>query len=150
MQMQQEKVYELVMLIGAVTIGIIRSSDKLSSLKLVRQEQAMGNALRDAMKRYKGDAGVEPVINALMQKQDRKEARQSIEQPDLTDDEIMAHLAALDGLLDENEMSFKPFLLEIAEQVVKASASAGFLGIGRSTNEKETAFLNRTKQAMKL
>lgn len=150
MQMQQEKVNELVMLIGAVTTGIIRSSDKLSSFKLMRQEQAMGNALRDAMKRYKGDAGVEPVINALMQKQDRKESRQPIDQPDLTDDEIMLHLAALDALLAENEKSFKPFLIEIAEQIVKASASAGFLGIGKHTNEKEMVFLNNMKSAMKL
>jgi hypothetical protein len=148
--MQQQTVNELVMLIGAVTTGIIRSSDTFSSIKLVRQEQAMGNALRDAMKRYKGDAGVEPVINALMQRQDRKEAKQPIEQPDLTDDEIMAQLAALDEGLADNEKSFKPFLIEIAEQVVKASASAGFLGIGKHTNEKETAFLNKMKASMKM
>lgn len=148
--MQQDTVNKLVMLIGAVTTGIIRSSDKLSSIKLVRQEQAMGRALRDAMKHYKGDAGVEPVINALMQKQDRKEASQPIQQPDLTDDEIMAHLAVLDDVLAENEKSFKPFLIEIAGQVVQASASAGFLGIGKHTNEKETALLNRMKQAMRI
>lgn len=148
--MQQEKVNELVMLIGAVTTGIIRSSEKLSSLKIVRQEQAMGNALRDAMKRYKGDAGVEPVINALMQKQDRSAAKQPIAEAELTDDEIMAHLSALDELLDENEKSFKSFLIEIAGQIVKASASAGFLGIGRSTNENEITFLNRVKQAMRM
>lgn len=146
--MQQEKVSQLVMLIGAVMTGIIRSSDTLSSFKLVRQEQAMGNALRTAMKRYKGDASVEPVINALMQKQDRKEARTPIEQPDLTDDEIMALLTALNDVLAENEKSFKPFLIEIAEQVVKASASAGFLGIGRHGNEKETAFLHKMRTAM--
>jgi len=62
----------------------------------------------------------------------------------------MAQLSALDEVLGEDEKNFKTFLINLAEQVVKASASAGFLGIGRQTNEKETAFLNRMKQAMKL
>lgn len=148
--MQQETVGELVMLIGAVTTGILRSSEKLSSFKIVRQEQAMGNALRDAMKRYKGDAGVEPVVQALLKKQPHSEAKQAVESPDLTDDEIMARLAALDELLTDDEKSFKPFLMEIAEQIVKASASAGFLGIGKSSNERELAFLNKLKSAMKM
>lgn len=110
----------------------------------------MGNALRDAMKRYKGDAGVEPVVQALLKKQPRSEAKQAVESPDLTDDEIMARLAALDELLTDDEKSFKPFLMEIAEQIVKASASAGFLGIGKSSNERELAFLNKLKSAMKM
>lgn len=40
--------------------------------------------------------------------------------------------------------------MEVAEQIVKASASAGFLGIGKSSNEKELAFLNKLKSAMKM
>lgn len=148
--MQQETINDLVALIGSVITGIIRSDDKVSSMKLIRQEQAMGEYLRGAAKLYKGDAGVDPVVNALMKRQDRKEARQPIEQPDLTDEEIMAQLSVLDDVLGENEMNFKPFLFNLAEQVVKASASSGFFGIGRQSNDKEKAFLERMKQAMKL
>lgn len=148
--MQQETINDLVTLIGAVITGIIRSDDKISSMKLVRQEQAMGEFLRGANKLYKGDPGVEPVVSALMKRQDRKEAKQPLDQPDLTDDQIMAQISALDEVLGEDEKNFKPFLINLTEQVVKASASSGFLGIGRHTNEKETAFLNRMKQAMNL
>jgi len=62
----------------------------------------------------------------------------------------VAQLSALDEVLGEDEKNFKPFLFNLAEQVVKASASAGFLGIGKRSNEKEMAFLNRMKQAMNL
>jgi hypothetical protein len=148
--MQQEKVNDLVVLIGAVITGIIRSDNKISSMKIIRQEQAMGEYLRGAVKLYKGDPGVDPVVSALMKRQDRKDAKKPVEQPELTDDQIMAHLAALDDVLAEEEKNFKPFLFNLAEQVVKASASAGFLGIGRHSNEKEKAFLARMQQAMNM
>jgi hypothetical protein len=146
--MQQETINDLVTLIGAVITGIIRSDDKISSMKLIRQEQAMGEYLRGASKLYKGDPGVDPVVSALMKRQNRKEAQQPLDQPDMTDDQIVAQISALDEVLSEEEKNFKPFLINLAEQVVKASASAGFFGIGRRSNEKETAFLNRLKQAM--
>lgn len=110
----------------------------------------MGEFLRGATKLYKGDPGVEPVVKALMKRQDKKEAKKPVEQPDLTDDEIMAQLAALDEVLAEDEKNFKPFLFNLADQVVKASASRGFLGIGRRSNEKEKAFLDRMQQAMNM
>jgi hypothetical protein len=148
--MQQEKVEELVALIGAVITGVIRSEEKFSSVKLIRQEQAMGEFLRGAKKLYKDDAGVEPVVNALMKRQDRSEGKKPVEQPDLTDEQIMAQLSALDTTLDDNEKNFKRFIFNLAEQVVKASASSGFLGIGRQHNDREKAFLEKMRVAMKL
>jgi hypothetical protein len=148
--MQQETVNELVALIGSVITGIIRTDDKISSMKLIRQEQAMGEFLRGASKLYKGDPGVEPVVSALMKRQDRKAAKEPIEQSDLTDEQIMAKLSTLDDMLSEEEKNFKPFLFNLAEQVVKASASGGFLGIGRRSNAPEMAFLNKMRQAMNM
>jgi hypothetical protein len=83
-----------------------------------------------------------------MKRQDRKDSKKPIDQPDLTDKEILTQLSALDEVLAEDEKNFKPFLLNLAEQVVKASASSGFLGIGRTSNDKEMAFFNKMKQAM--
>jgi hypothetical protein len=146
--MQQETLNDLVALIGSVITGIIRSDDTISSMKLLRQEKAMGEFLRGASKLYKGDPGVDPVVSALMKRQDRKDSKKPIDQPDLTDKEILTQLSALDEVLAEDEKNFKPFLLNLAEQVVKASASSGFLGIGRTSNDKEMAFFNKMKQAM--
>jgi len=77
--MQQETINDLVTLIGAVITGIIRSDDKISSMKLIRQEQAMGEFLRGASKLYKGDPGVDPVVSALMKRRiARKQNSRSI------------------------------------------------------------------------